>query len=371
MGASVTAYCDYNATTPVRPAAALAVARELAAGGNPSSVHRTGRSSRATLETAREAVALCVGARARDVIFTSGATEALHRALDAAAGAYDTLIFSGIEHDALWEAAQPDQVVPSNADGLIDLEALDRLLSGARRPLIAVMLANNETGALQPVADVARRVREAGGLLLVDAAQALGRIDVNVAALDATYLVVSSHKVGGPPGVGALILAPGAPYAIARRGGGQEQGRRPGTENVPGVAGFAASLDVDFAGERARVAVLRDAFEAGLRHNHSDVVVFSASAPRLPNTSHFALPGLPAEMALIALDLHGVAMSSGAACSSGKAKSSRVLAAMGVAPEISRCALRASFGWASTNADIARALDALAAVRARLAAGAA
>jgi cysteine desulfurase len=364
------AYCDYNATSPVRPQAAAAMARALEMGGNPSSVHADGRAARAVLEDARERVAAAVGARARDVIFTSGATEALHRALDAAAGAYDDLILSSIEHDALFEAGVPARTIACGTDGVIDLGRLEQALQGALRPLVALMLANNETGALQPVADAARLVREAGGLLLVDAVQALGRVDVDIGALDASYLVLSSHKIGGPPGAGALVLTPGAPFAIKRRGGGQEQGRRPGTENVPAIAGFAAALE-QASGDRARVRALRDSFEEALVQAHPDAVIFARGAPRLGNTSLFALPGLAAEMALIALDLEGVTLSSGAACSSGKVKSSRVLAAMGVTPALARCALRVSFGWASTEADAAKALDALTRVRTRLAAGAA
>ncbi len=362
------AYCDYNATAPIRPAAAEAVARALAQGGNPSSVHRAGRAAKATLEDAREQVARAVNARARDVIFTSGATEALHLALDAARGAYGDLIVSDIEHDALWEAAKPARTIACRADGVINLESFDRALAGADRPLVAVMLANNETGVIQPIAQVARRVREAGGLLLVDAAQALGRIDVDLGALDASYLVVSSHKVGGPAGAGALVLSPGSPFATTRRGGGQEQGRRPGTENVPAIAGFAAALG-DFGAERARVAWMRDHFEALLLDAHPGATIFGAEAPRLPNTSLFALPGLAAETALIALDLDGVALSSGAACSSGKVKSSRILAAMSVAPALARCALRASFGWASVETDAVRIVDSLTTARARLLAG--
>ncbi len=224
------AYCDYNATMPIRPEAAEALAHALATGGNPSSVHAAGRAAKALLESAREAVARGVGARARDVVFTSGATEALHLALDAARDTYDDLIISEIEHDALWEAtATFDEMSPLrvNSDGLVDLENLDELLAAASRPLVAVMLANNETGVLQPIPAVAARVREAGGLLLVDASQAVGRIRVDLGALDASYLVVSSHKIGGPPGAGALVMAPGAPFAITRRGGGQELGRRP------------------------------------------------------------------------------------------------------------------------------------------------
>lgn len=365
---SSTVYCDYNATTPVRPAAAAAAARAMETGGNPSSVHAAGRAAKAVLETAREAVATSVGARARDVVFTSGATEALHLALDAGRDAYGDLIISAIEHDALWEAtADLAEMSPLrvDGDGLVDLDQLDDMLDVARTPLVAVMLANNETGVIQPIREVARRVREAGAMLLVDASQAVGRIPVDIAALDATYVVVSSHKIGGPPGAGALVLAPGAPFSILRRGGGQEQGRRPGTENVPAVAGFGAAIGIDAREDAARAQALCDRFERQLLDRHPDAIRFGLNAPRLPNTSLFALPGTPAELALIALDLEGVALSSGAACSSGKVKTSRVLAAMGVAPELARCALRASFGWASSEGDVDRLIAALDKVRAR------
>jgi cysteine desulfurase len=364
-------YCDYNATTPMRPEAMEAMTGALEAGGNPSSVHAAGRTAKAVLESARETVASTVGARARDVVFTSGATEALHLALDAARDTYDDLIVSEVEHDALWEATAAVEEMAAlrvDGDGVIDLQHLDSLLSAASRPLVAVMMANNETGVIQPIAQIAPRVREAGGLLLVDASQALGRIPVDLAALDTAYLVVSSHKIGGPPGAGALVLAPGAPFAITRRGGGQEQGRRPGTENAPAIAGFAAALQAASSVESPRVQGLRDSFENRLRRDHPDAVIFGAAAPRLPNTSLFAFPEMPAELALIALDLEGVALSSGAACSSGKVKSSRVLAAMGVAPRIARNALRASFGWASSDEDVDRLLSALARVRARFSA---
>lgn len=357
-------YLDYNATAPVRPAAARAVARMLEVGGNPSSIHGVGRAARAVLEDAREVVAAQTGGRAQDVIFTSGATEALHRALDAAEGAFGDLLVSSIEHDALWDCGGVRRVIACDPDGRISLDSLEDQLAGAARPLVAVMLANNETGVIQPIQKIAPRVREAGGLLLVDAVQALGRIRVDLQALDASYLVVSSHKVGGPPGAGALVLSPGAPFSISRRGGGQEQGRRPGTENVPMIAGFAAALQENTGSEAGRVEGLRRAFEEGLRARFRGVVVFGAEAQRLPNTCLFAVPGLPAEAALIALDLRGVAMSSGAACSSGKVKSSRVLAAMGVEPSLARCALRASFGWASRDEDVVCALDALGSLRA-------
>lgn len=365
-----TVYLDYNATSPVRPSAAEAVTRALALGGNPSSVHGAGRAAKARLEDARETLAAHVGARAQDVIFTSGATEAIHRALDGANGAYGDLIVSSIEHDALMEGAKPDRTIACGPDGVISVDAVREALDDAERPLVALMLANNETGALQPVEKIAPLVREAGGMLLVDAVQALGRIDVNLQDLDATYLVVSSHKIGGPPGAGALVVSPGAPFAIARRGGGQEQGRRPGTENIPAIYGFAAALDAQDVSEQTRIQGLRDAFEAGLRAAFPDVVIFAARASRLGNTSLFALPEFAAETALIALDLKGVALSSGAACSSGKVKSSRVLGAMGVHPALARCALRASFGWASTEDDVERALAAFTLARTRVLEGA-
>jgi cysteine desulfurase len=234
-----------------------------------------------------------------------------------------------------------------------------------------VQLANNETGVIQPIARIAALCRGHGALLLVDAAQAFGRIRVDIADLDATYLVVSSHKLGGPPGAGALVLAPGAPFTVARFGGGQERGRRPGTENMPAVVGFAVAAEWaarDLEADAKRLAAMRDRFEAGLP---GDAVIFGAHASRLPNTSNFALPGLAAETAVIAMDLEGVAVSSGAACSSGKVRSSRVLAAMGVPAELAKSALRVSFGHESKATDVDEALAALSKIAARRTQGAA
>ncbi len=354
-------YCDYNAGAPIRAEAAVAMSRALAAGGNPSSVHAFGRRMRAMIEDARERVAGALDASAENVVFTSGATEALHLAMASASAA--SLIVSAVEHDAVYEHAKLSravQVAPVHENGLIDLAALSALLGQAARPaLVAVQLANNETGVIQPISRIAALCREHGALLLVDAAQAFGRIPVSVADLDATYLVVSSHKLGGPPGAGALVLAPGAPFAIGRFGGGQERGRRPGTENGAALVGFGVAVEWalrDLDGEAQRMAKLRDRFEAGLP---SDAVVFGASAPRLPNTSNFALPGLNAETAVIAMDLEGIALSSGAACSSGKVRASRVLGAMGVAPELAKAALRVSFGHESKPSDVDEILHAL------------
>jgi cysteine desulfurase len=348
-------YCDYNAGAPVRPEAAAAVVHALEVGGNPSSIHASGRAARALMESARERIGAAIDARAENIVFTSGATEALHLALEAARGSAKSLVMSGIEHDALFahgpRVFADTRIAPVTADGVIDLGALERILSEAPKPaLIAVMLANNETGAVQPIAKIAALAREAGALLLVDAAQGIGRLPVSLVDLDASYLVISSHKLSGPPGTGALVLAPGAPFANTRFGGGQERGRRPGTENVPAISGFGAAVETAVASQAAeatRLAALRDRFERALP---SDAFVFAVNAPRVPNTSLFALPSRRAEMALIALDLEGVAVSSGAACSSGKVRMSRVLEAMS-APH-AESALRASFGWASTEADV-------------------
>ncbi len=358
-------YCDYNAGAPIRAEAAVAVARALSAGGNPSSVHGYGRRARALLEDAREKLATLIDARAENVVLTSGATEALHLALNSAGAA--SFIVSAAEHDAVFEQAMRlgAQQAPVNAAGMIDLAALTSALASAARPaLVAVQLANNETGVIQPITQVAALCRDHGALLLVDAAQAFGRIPSSIVDLDATYLVVSSHKIGGPPGAGALVLAAGAPFASTRFGGGQELGRRPGTENMPAIVGFAVAADWavrELERETARLSAMRDRFEAGLP---AGAVVFGRST-RLPNTSNFAIPGLSAETAVIAMDIEGVALSSGAACSSGKVKSSRVLAAMGVAAELARCALRVSFGHESKEGDVDAALAGLSKLAAR------
>jgi cysteine desulfurase len=368
-------YADYNAGAPLRPAARERMLAALDAGGNASSVHGDGRRAKAFIEQAREDLGQALCARAQDIVFTSGATEALHLALAGAkaAGAGPALILSALEHDALAEGADAlwpgAQTAPALAGGVIDFGALRALVRAAgASPLVALQLANNETGALQPVKAAAALVHEAGGYLLVDAAQAFGKIAVDGADLGADYLVVSSHKIGGPPGAGALVLGCNAPFTPPHRGGGQEQGRRPGTENAPAIAGFGAAAIAaisDLEAADARVRQQRDHFEAGLRARFADVTIFAEDSERLGNTSLFAVPGLRAEAALIALDLEGVSLSSGAACSSGKVRASRVLKAMGVAPDLAACALRASFGWATSFADVERALAALSHVSTR------
>jgi cysteine desulfurase len=265
-------YCDYNAGAPLRPEALAATTAALGEGGNPSSVHAAGRRAKARIESARDDVAAALGARPRDLVFTSGATEALHLALEGARRAAPgmRLILSAIEHDALAEAARewPDALLaPVDRNGVIDLEALEALLAEGPPALVALMLANNETGAIQPVAAAARLVHAAQGVLLVDAAQALGRIEIDMIRLGADALAVSSVKVGGPPGAGALVLTPGFPFAPPRAGGGQERGARPGTENVPAISGFGAACAAavaDLGAQAHAVRALRDRFEAGL-----------------------------------------------------------------------------------------------------------
>lgn len=362
----MSAYCDYNATAPIRPEAAAAFARALSIGGNPSSVHKAGRAARKLVEDAREQVAGAVNASAENVVFTSGATEALHLALEAARGEAKSFIYSAIEHDAVAEHVRHTwpgaSVAPVGSDGRVDLDALARLLAEAPKPaLVAVMLANNETGIVQPYTQVAHLVREHGGLLLVDAVQALGRMIVDISDVDASYLVLSSHKVGGPQGAGALVLAAGAPFRVSRGGGGQERGRRPGTENVPAIAGFGeAALRASNMADLGHVEYLRDHLEKNL-----GLEVVGRDVRRLPNTSLFVLPNMRAETAVIALDLAGVCVSAGAACSSGKVRKSRVLEAMNAPEAWQTNAVRASFGWNSKAADVQALLSALENVKRR------
>ena len=377
-------YLDHNATSPLRPESLSAVTHALAVGGNPSSIHAHGRAARAVVEEARDKVAVLAGAKPENVIFTSGATEANHLALfGAAEGSLEgeasriTRIFvSAIEHssalataDRLAERFPWVRVtrLPVTTDGVIDLEALRvSLREGKGRALVAVMAANNEIGTVQPIAEVSKLVREAGSLLLVDAVPAAGKIALDFALCD--YMTLSAHKIGGPQGTGALLAAENVPLAAQLVGGGQQKGMRAGTENLSGIAGFgvAAHALADGEGERARIRHLRDHFEAGLKQAAPEAVIFGMEQPRLCSTSGFAIPGVPAESALIALDLDGVMMSSGSTCSSGKVAVSHVLAAMGVEEKLAACALRASFGWSSSMEDVHAAVQSLAKLRERV-----
>jgi cysteine desulfurase len=355
------AYFDWNATAPLRPEAKAAVTAALEITGNPSSVHAAGRAARRLIEEAREKVATLVGAGPREVVFTSGGTEANALALSPALG--DTLLMSAIEHPSVRSggrfAAATD--IPVTGAGVVDLAALEGLLSGRSRPLVSLMLANNETGVIQPVCDAAARVHAAGGLLHVDAVQGPGRIACDFKALGADLMTLSSHKIGGPHGVGALVVRDGLALDALIKGGGQERGARAGTENVASIAGFGAAAEavrLQWSAEAAGMAGLRQELEAGIKATAPKAVIFGAEAPRLPNTTLFSLAGLKAETAVIAFDLEGVAVSSGSACSSGKVAPSHVLAAMGVVPELARGAIRVSLGHATTSEHVGTVLKA-------------
>ncbi len=363
-------YLDYNATAPVRPAAAAAVAEALALTGNASSVHGFGRRVRARIEEAREAVAQLVGARPEQVVFTSGGTEANNQALARAAGGR-TLVSAG-EHDSILQAAPEAAQVPLDLEGTIDLTALGDLLAAPPAPaLVSIMLANNETGVIQPVAEAARMARAAGAVVHCDAVQAAGKVPLDFGDLGVDLMSLSAHKLGGPQGVGALVVAEESGLAPLLRGGGQERRRRPGTENVIGIAGFGAAAR-EAARDLAAFAGLarwRDRLEEGVRALAPAARLFGAGAPRLANTACFALPGLRAETQIMALDLAGVAVSAGAACSSGKVQPSHVLRAMGADEETADCAIRVSLGWASEAADVEAFLEAWGALLRRTGAG--
>jgi cysteine desulfurase len=358
------AYLDYNATAPVRPEARAAMVSAFELSGNPSSIHAEGREARAAVENARRAVAALASAPARGVVFTSGGTEAAQLAL--APGRAVRLIASAGEHVCVLAghrfAPEAVSIAPLRADGRIDLDALDALLGAGGPAMLALQGANNETGVIQPVAEAAARVHSLGGLVVCDAAQMAGRVPIDAKSLGGGFLILSAHKFGGPKGAGALVAArPDLSPAPALRGGGQERGLRAGTENVPGIAGFgaaAAAAREDVSAETRRLTALRDALEAWILEAAPDAVVFGAGAPRLPNTTCFAVPGVAAAMLLMRLDLAGIGASSGSACSSGKVARSHVLAAMGVAPDLASGAIRLSLGWASTDADVARFTEA-------------
>jgi cysteine desulfurase len=364
-------YLDHNATTPLRPEARAAMLAALDASGNASSIHGEGQAARATIETARAQVAALVGARPAAVVFTSGGTEAANLALTpdiGGAGApFARLIVSAGEHPCVLDGHRfPAGAVaraPLLPDGRVDLAALDTLVAGGR-VMLALQAANNETGVLQPVAEAAALVRAHGGLVVCDAVQMAGKLPFDMGAAGVDAAILSAHKIGGPPGAGALVFGRPALHILPAmlRGGGQERGQRAGTENAPAIAGFGAAAQAVGAGmtaEAERLGAMRDAIEADIRALRPDAVFFGAGAPRLPHVSAFALPGVTAEFLLMALDMAGVAVSSGSACSSGKVKASHVLAAMGVSPAMAKAAVRASLGWTSDMADRSRFLEAL------------
>ncbi len=349
-------YLDYNASAPLRPEARAAMEAALGLAGNPSSVHGFGRAARECLEAAREKVAALVNARPENVIFTSGGTEANNLALASVAGR--PVIASAIEHDSVLQSAPPDRLSVTRA-GIVDLAALERRLDGlAPGTLVSVMWVNNETGVIQPVEDIARLLEGRGIGFHSDAVQAAGRIALDMAPPGPDMITLSAHKIGGPTGVGALVLgdsvAGGTELAPLLRGGGQERGRRAGTENIVGIAGFgaaAAAARRDLATYGA-LADLRDSIEAALRATCPGIELPGQTAPRVANTLNVMMPGVRAETQLMALDLKGIAVSAGAACSSGKVQPSHVLRAMGYGENEAATALRVSLGPETRAAEV-------------------
>ncbi len=336
-------YLDHNATSPLRPSVKAAMLSAMDAGGNPSSIHLEGRSARKVVDDAREKLAFAIGCLPQMITFTGGGTEANVMALRGV-GAQKQVV-SAIEHPSVLASATGSEVaiVPVDHQGRLKLDALDQAINGPN-VLVSVMLANNETGVIQPVDDIVRIAKAKGALVHVDAVQAFGKMPVNFGLLGVDMLTVAAHKVGGPKGVGALITRDGLAVEPLLHGGGQELRRRAGTENVVAIAGFAALADEPLLDTHDLI----DALAAGL----DDTVIFSNQVARLCNTTCFAQPGLSAETLVMNFDLDGIAVSSGSACSSGKVARSHVLDAMGVAPEISQAAIRVSLGWNTTPRDV-------------------
>ncbi len=352
-------YLDYNATAPVRPQVARAVFGALQMCGNPSSIHSAGRAARKAVQTAREEIAALVGAGTSQVIFTSGGTEANHLAIRGAR--VERILASAIEHDSVLAADPRAEIIPVLPSGVVDLVAMREMLAhDTRTALMSVMLANNETGILQPVAEAAGIARSYGALVHCDAVQAAGKIDVNFTSLGVDMLSLSAHKFGGPQGVGALVASKDLMLEAQLHGGRQEHGLRAGTENVPGIVGFgvAAKLAGEELENMTRVSQLRDRLEAGAKEIAPFVIFFGVDAARLPNTSCFALPGLGSESQVMSFDLSEIAISAGAACSSGKVTRSKVLRAMGVSDDVANCAIRVSLGWDSHARDVEAFLQA-------------
>ena len=348
-------YADHNATTPILPVVAKALRAALLETGNPSSVHSAGRAARRKLETARRQVAGLVGASPDEVIFTSGGTEADCLALRGSGR--PRLFVSAIEHDALLNAVPDAHLIPVTTEGYVDLGALEAMLQVTDSPaLVSVMWANNETGVVQRIAEVVALAREYSALVHSDAVQALGKLEIDFRASGLDMMSISAHKIGGPAGVGALVLREEVGLAAQISGGGQERGRRSGTENILGIVGFGAAAEevVSNPAAATEMRILRDKFEALILKDAPNAFILSRGARRLANTTCVAIPGMLAETQVMALDLGGFAVSAGAACSSGKIVTSHVIEAMGLGEKVARCAIRISWGRGNTEVEVER-----------------
>ena len=338
-------YLDHNATSPLRPSVKAAMVAAMNVDGNASSVHGEGRAARKLLSDAREKLGFWLGCLPQMITFTSGGTEANNMALRGVAA--DRILVSAVEHHSVLAAAKASgktvEIIPVDKFGRVDISALEKMLVGPKA-LVSVMIANNETGVIQPNVEIASLVHAAGSLLHVDAVQAVGKRQVNFGLLGVDMMTVAAHKVGGPTGIGALIIRDGLVVEPLLHGGGQELRRRAGTENLINIAGFAALADEP----QLDTYELNDKLESALQGE----TIFSDGVERLCNTTNFAMPGMSAETLLMNFDLEGIAVSSGSACSSGKVAASHVLGAMGVSPELSKSAIRISLGWNTTDANI-------------------
>lgn len=364
-----TVYLDHNATTTMRPTAIAAVSAALSLTGNASSVHRNGRLARRVVEDARDEVAALVGADGNDVLFTGGGTEANNLALKGAP--VRERLISAIEHPSGLQATDAFTRVGAQANGQVDLAALEQLLGQSDSSVVvSVMLANNETGVIQPVGEVTKIAKSYGALVHCDAVQGAGKIPIDMGALGVDLLSLSSHKLGGPQGVGALVVKPGLDLVAQLRGGGQERRKRAGTENVAGIAGFGAAASAALAELETMGGIcdLRDQLISGVRKLTSTRIYGEASL-RLPNTVCLSMPGVSAETQLMAFDLAGVCVSAGSACSSGKVEPSHVLAAMGIDDEEALTAIRVSLGWNSVASDVERFIEVWGSIFAKAGAG--
>lgn len=356
-------YLDYNATAPVLPSVARAVADHISAFGNPSSVHRSGREARSIVEAARESVAELAGANAQDIIFTSGGTEANALAIRGLvnAGACGSVLASAVEHPSVLAHVNKEDQIAVNEGGQIDLRALEGILKTRESPvLISLMLANNETGILQPIAETVQLAKEYGALVHCDAVQAPGKVPINFQSSELDAMTLSAHKFGGLKGAGALVLKDGLPIAPDIFGGGQERGRRAGTENVVGILAFGSAARFLMSAEMdlARIRQLRNRLEAEILGQVPQARIVGHDVERLGNTCCVIVPGVSSEIQLMKLDLANVAISAGSACSSGKVAPSHVLLAMGIDSVAAKCATRISFGWGNVDQDVDRFLHA-------------
>jgi cysteine desulfurase len=340
-------YLDHNATSPLRPEVKAAMLAAMEVAGNPSSVHGEGRAARKLMDDAREKLAFRLGCLPQMITFTSGGTEANNMAINGVA--VERILVSAIEHPCVLAAAKasgkPVEIIPVDDQGRLRLEVLEKMLVGPKA-LISVMHANNETGIIQDINGISQLIQNTEHLFHVDAVQSFGKMSVNFGLLGVDLLTVAAHKVGGPKGIGALVIRDGLVVDPLLQGGGQELRRRAGTENILAIAGFGALAAL----ENVDCNDLTDLLDKGLEGQ----IIFSNSRARLHNTTCFAMPGMAAETALMNFDLEGIAVSSGSACSSGKVGRSNVLEAMGVAPEISANAIRVSLGWNTTAEDITK-----------------